>query len=147
MGNKTEISDQFFDKSRYGNHKQYIAPDNNPILIKNHNYIIIWGHWNSPDEKLAIKDGDYYEPINALRAYKKGIISRGEYFDLIQIAKQRFFTVGIEDINLRGNHLIISFNSKGKLVTDRHGEIEIRVCNFEFLKNHRKNTSCIDRQS
>lgn len=134
MGNKTEISDKFFDKSRYKNHKDYIASDGTAILKKNHNYIIIWGDWNGPDEKLAVKDGDYCEAINALRAYREGIISQDEYFALLQVAKEKLSKVGIEDLNLRGNHLLISFDSKGNLITDSHGMIEVRVCNFEFLK-------------
>jgi len=135
MGNKTEIYDKFFDKNRYKSHKDYIASDGISILKRDHNYIIIWGDWNGPDEKLAIKDGDYCETINALRAYREKIISQDGYFALLQAAKEKLSKVGIEDLNLRGNHLLISFDNKGNLITDSHGIIEVRLCNFEFLKN------------
>ena len=48
--------------------------------------------------------------------------------------KDALLKAGIKDLNLRGNHLLISFNSKGVLITDEKGMPEVRLCNFEFLK-------------
>jgi hypothetical protein len=42
--------------------------------------------------------------------------------------------VGIEDLNLRGNHVMVSRDSRGRLVQDNSGFPEIRLCNFEFLR-------------
>ena len=133
-GNKTRISEELFDNSRYERHKGYMTPDGIPILKKNRDYIIIWGYWNGPDEKLAAKDGDYYEGINALCAYREGIITQETYITLLKVAKEKLSKVGIEDLNLRGNHLLISLDSTGTLITDSQGMPEIRVCNFEFLR-------------
>jgi len=136
-GNKTEISKGLFDNSRYNSHKGHRTPDGIPILNKNREYTIIWGYWNGPDEKLAAKDRDYYEGIDALHAYKEKIISREDYITLLQMAKKKLLNVGVEDLNLRGNHILISFDSKGNRIVDDQGMLEIRICNFEFLK--RKN--------
>ena len=43
-----------FDDSRYENHKDIITPDGIPILMKDSDYIIIWGYWNGPDEMLVL---------------------------------------------------------------------------------------------
>lgn len=133
-GNKTEISENLFDNSRYESHKNIVTPDGMPILKANRNYIIIWGYWNGPDEKLAAKDGDYYEGINVLRAYRDGIITQEEYISLLQVAKDKLSCEGIEDLNLRGNHLLISLDNTGNLIVDNNGRPELRICNFEFLK-------------
>lgn len=133
-GNNTDISENLFDNSRYESHRDILTPDGFPILMRNHDYIIIWGYWNGPDEKLASKDGDYYEGIDAIRAYWEGIITREQYLDLLQTAKEKLMQAGIEDLNLRGNHLLVSLDNQGNLITDDHGITEIRVCNFEFLK-------------
>ncbi|MDI6792904.1 MAG: hypothetical protein QME81_08580 [bacterium] len=133
-GTETEISDNLFDNSRYESHKDYFTPDGMPILMKNRDYITIWGYWNGPDEKLAAKDGDFYEGVNALHAYREGVITREEYLNLLRVGKERLSKVGIEDLNLRGRHILISFDSKGTLITDERGLPEIRICNFEFLK-------------
>ena len=133
-GNKTRISEELFDNSRYERHKGYLTPDGIPILKKSRDYVIIWGYWNGPDEKLAAKDGDYYEGINALRAYREGIITQETYITLLKVAKEKLSRVGIEDLNLRGNHLLISLDTAGTLITDSQGMPELRVCNFEFLR-------------
>jgi hypothetical protein len=131
---KTEIADNLFDNSRYQNHQNLFTPDELPILQKNYEYIMIWGYWNGPDEKLAAQDGDYYEGVNTLQAYRQGLISQKQYFDLLQLAKEKLLQAGIEDLNLRGNHLLISHDSKGNWIKDYRGELELRICNFEFLK-------------
>ena len=46
----------------------------------------------------------------------------------------RLADAGIEDLNLRGTHLLLSLDSKGNLVRDREGNPDVRICNFEFLK-------------
>jgi len=40
----------------------------------------------------------------------------------------------VEDLNLRGNHGMVSRDSRGNLGCDADGFPEIRLCNFEFLK-------------
>jgi len=133
-GDKTKFSSEIFDNSRYESHTDYMAPDNIPILKEKRYYIIIWGYWNGPDEKIADKDDDFYEGINALTAYRDGVITEKQYLNLLQLTKKRLIKVGIKDLNLRGDHLLISFDSKGNLVTNSRGNPEIRICNFEFLK-------------
>jgi len=136
-GIKTEISPELADSSRYESHQSILTPDGMPILEMNRDYIVIWGYWNGPDEKLASVDGDYYEGINTLRAYRSGIITKDDYFRLLKMMKTRLLRVGVEDINLRGSHLLISLDSKGQLVTDSRGKPEVRICNFAFFKSGR----------
>jgi hypothetical protein len=134
FGKKTSISETVFDNSRYISHQQYRMPDGNPILSKDHNYIIIWGYWNGPDEKLAEKDGDYLEGIGALRAYRNRIITREEYITILRIKKERLAKVGIEDLHLRGSHILLSLDSAGDLIRDAENVPDMRICNFELLK-------------
>lgn len=136
-GNKTEVSSEFFDESRYIKHEKCIVTDDLPILMKDHGYITIWGYWNGPDEKLADKDEDYYEGINALTAYREEVIDEKEYLNLVENTKKKLAGIGVEDLNLRGNHLLISFDSNKKMITDKEGNPDVRICNFEFLKKIR----------
>jgi len=132
--NKTKTANNILEMTRYNSHKDLVSSDDVPILEKYHDYISIWGYWNGPDEKLAAKDGDYYEGINVLEAYKKGIITENKYLKLLRRAKDKLLRAGFEDLNFRGNHLLISLDSKNNLVRDNHGMPELRVCNFEFIK-------------
>jgi hypothetical protein len=135
FGRKIAISDSIFDNSRYISHEQLLTPDGNPILRKNYKYIIIWGYWNGPDEKLAAKDGDYLEGISALSAYRKGMIKRDEYITLLNRKEERLQKVGYEDLHLRGSHVLLSLDNKGNLVKDDENIPEMRICNFELIKN------------
>jgi hypothetical protein len=131
---EAEISNNLFDGSRYSSLEHLATPDGEPILKKNREYIIIWGYWNGPDEKLADRDGDYYQGMSALWAYKENLIDKDMYFKLLGRVREKLAAVGVEDLNLRGNHVMVSRDSRGRLVTDAEGFPEIRLCNFEFLK-------------
>jgi hypothetical protein len=133
-GNKIDISDLLLDERRYKQYRNLLTPDHKPVLRKEHNYLIIWGYWNGPDEKLAVLDGDYYKGINALAAYRNGLITLDEYIELIERKKKRLAAAGIEDLNLKGTHLLLSLDSGGSLVRDKQGLPDVRICNFEFLK-------------
>jgi hypothetical protein len=41
---------------------------------------------------------------------------------------------GFEDINLKPDHLLITFNPDGQLVIDSFGKPEVRLCNLELVK-------------
>jgi hypothetical protein len=41
---------------------------------------------------------------------------------------------GLEDLNLKPAHLLISFDPKQQLVLDASGKPEVRLCNFELVR-------------
>jgi hypothetical protein len=134
-GSKSKISDCYRDDSRYTSHADMLVPDKNePILKKDHEYIIIWGYWNGTDEMLANYDGNYYTAINALSAYRQHFITKTAYFRLMETVRNRMLAVGVEDLNLRGTHILLSINSANEIVTDEAGLPKTRICNFELLK-------------
>ncbi len=133
-GKTMNISDSILDSSRFETHRALRTPEGDPILRKDHNYIIIWGYWNGLDEKLAVNDGDYLEGINALSAFREGLISRDDYLLLLKRKEERLAITGFEDLHLRGSHVLLSLDSQGKLLRDSQGIPEMRICNFELIK-------------
>jgi hypothetical protein len=133
-GKAMNISESILDTSRFESHESLKSPEGNSILQKEHNYIIIWGYWNGLDEKLAVNDSDYLEGINALSAFRESIISRDEYVSLLKRKEERLRHAGFEDLHLRGSHVLLSLDSRGKLLRDAQGIPEMRICNFELLK-------------
>lgn len=133
-GHKSEMSAALLDDSRYQSHQALKAPDGHPLLSKHHDYMIIWGYWNGPDELLAAKDEDYYRGMNALSAHREGLISEEMYMRLMAETRSRLADVGIEDLNLRGTHLLLSLDKSGRLLMDDQGIPAVRICNFELLK-------------
>lgn len=141
MGNKTEIIERFFDNNRYESHARLTDSKGNPVLKKNRNYIIIWGYWNGPDERLARDQDDVIEGINMLYAYREGILSRDEYMRLLRTVKDKLCGIGVEDLNLSGKHLLVSVNHAREIIRDENHHPDIRICNFEFLKRFGKTCS------
>lgn len=133
-GQKSEISPRLLDKSRYESHADLRMPDGRPILSQRRDYIIIWGYWNGPDEMLAARDQDYYRAIDALQAYRRGRIKEETYMRVVQAATERLRAAGVQDLNLRGSHLLLSLDGADQLVTDQQELPTVRICNFELLK-------------
>jgi len=134
-GGRTGISEFLFDNQRYNTHQHLVTPEGKPILRHYHDYIIIWGYWNGPDDMLAARDGDYFEGINALRAWREGIITEAEYVDLMERIREKLRTLKVEDLNLRGSHILLSRRSNaGELIREQDGFPETRICNFELLR-------------
>ena len=133
-GHKSEVPSRIVDNSRYETHERLKTKDGHPVLGGHHDYIMIWGYWNGPDELLADKDEEYYRGIDALRAYKVGLITEEVYQRTMEAAKQRLAEAGIEDLDLRGNHLLLSVERSGRLLIGRKDIPAVRICNFELLR-------------
>jgi hypothetical protein len=126
------------DESRYESHKAILTPEGTPVLRRDRDYIIIWGFWNKPDEMLAQQDGEYYKATDALHALRSGLLSKEQYLDLVQKTRDRLAAVGVTDLNLRGNHLLLSAMESGQFVRNEDGSLNVHICNFELLKKTRK---------
>jgi hypothetical protein len=134
---KAEGSKQLVDNSRYESHKDLTTPDGHPILSKNHDYMIIWGYWNGPDEALAARDEHIYKGINALEALKQGLIPEDLYVRTMHRTAGRLRELGVEDLNFTGKHLLLSQDMSGRIVTSTDGIPAVRICNFELLRRVR----------
>jgi hypothetical protein len=134
-GLRSDISDMLFDPRRHESHKHLITPHGTPVLSPDGDYITIWGYWNGPDEKLAAEDGDYFEGVNALRAWREGQITEEKYVMLMQSVREKLAALKVEDLNLRGTHILLSRQvSTGELVSGPDGLPEARICTFELLR-------------
>jgi hypothetical protein len=125
---------QVSDERRYAALAEFHTPDGEPVARREYDYITIWGFWNGPDELLAAQDGKFYQAFNVKRAFTNKLISEQTLTELIQMVTRRLGHCGFEDLNLKPDHLLISFDSEQKLVLDTMGKPELRLCNFELLR-------------
>lgn len=136
-GEAATVPEEMRDGRRCATHEALRTPDGQPVLRADRDYFMIWGYWNGPDEKLAALDGDYYEGISALHAYRCGVLSLDRYMQLVRRHEERLEAAGLRDLSLSGNHLLLSLAGSGELVRDAAGEPEVRICNFELLSRMR----------
>jgi len=133
-GHKPEVSARLVDNSRFESHAALTTDDGHPVLGLNHDYMTLWGYWNGPDEMLADRDQEYYRGIDALRAYREGLITEEVYIQVMESSRRRLAEAGIEDLDLRGNHLLLSVERSGRLAVDEQGVPAVRICSFELLR-------------
>jgi len=129
-----QVSPHLIDESRYESHKGISCFDGKDILQRDKQYVTIWGYWNGPDEKLAELDDNYDIAINALNAYREKMISEKEYITLMNEVRRKLLKAGIEDLNLRGKHILLSLDDNNEIICNESHEAEWRICNFEMLK-------------
>ena len=122
------------DLSRYKALEGVLTPDGRPALGTDREYITIWGFWNGPDELLAVRDGQYYVGINADQAFREGRIGEQALEELIERVRRRLRLCGYEHLNLKPDHLLVSFGPDNKLVLDTFGKPQLRLCNFEMIR-------------
>lgn len=122
------------DKSRFTSHCSLRTPEGDAILQKDREYTIIWGFWNKPDDVLAKEDGNYYRALDALQAFREGILSEDVYIQLMDHVRKTLLENAVEDLNFRGKHILISMDGTGRIVTDRSGLPEARICNYDLLR-------------
>ena len=133
-GSRREAAGAGADARRYTALAHLLTPDGEPALRTDYDYITIWGFWNGPDELLAAHDGSFYSSLNATHACANGLISRRMMEELLEAEAAKLARCGLEDLNLKPDHLLLSFDCEHKQVLDTFGKPEVRLCNFEFVR-------------
>ena len=133
-GSKRDAARQVSDERRYTMLADIRTPEGEPAVRKENDFITIWGFWNGPDEVLAAQDGRFYSAVNAKRAQAAGLISAGQMDELMQNKLVKMRSCGLEDLNPKSDHLLVSVDPDKKLVLDTSGKPEVRLCNFELVR-------------
>jgi len=133
-GSSRETDQPVADERRFLTLANLLTPDGEVILQKGRNYITIWGFWNGPDELLAAQDTHHYTAMNAKYACANKLISEEVMLELMQSKAAKLVQCGLEDLNLKPDHLLISFDSQKKLLLDATDKPEVRLCNFELVR-------------
>jgi len=124
------------DLSRYESHENILTPEGHPVLSGNHEYIVLWGYWNGPDELLATRDRDYYRPIDAQKACDEGIITKELSARLLESTRRRLARAGVDALRLTGDHILLSLDPTGALAIDPESLPRARICSFDTLRHH-----------
>ncbi len=133
-GSKRDPGRKIMDERRGAALAHLRTPDGDPAVRHDCDYITIWGFWNGPDQLLAANDGRCYSSMNAKRASAQNFITRQMMAGLLESKAKKLALCGLEDLNLKPDHLLISFDSERNLVLDTFGKPEVRLCNFELVR-------------
>jgi len=121
------------DTRKYESHNNILDPEGNPVLREDHNYIIIQGYYNGPDEWVAKQKGPLYRPVDLDRAVKEGLIDKATSLMLFEKTKERVKKAGYDGSLLKPDDLLLSVDNEDKIVMDKSGEPLVVICNFEVI--------------
>jgi len=127
---KVEVS---VDSRKYQSHEAIRDSDGNPILAAEHNYITIRGYYNGPDEWVSQHENELLTPLDLLKAVRRKIIDETQCRRFVEKTCARLREAGYDGSLLKANDLLIAVDSQDKIVTDRTGEPDIIICNFEVI--------------
>ena len=126
------------DYRKFESHKNIIGADGKTVLKENHNYITIRGYYNGSDDWISKKDGLYFTPYNMDKAIQHQLIEIQEAESVLEKTIKKLDKHGYDGSLLHFNDILITFDPDGNLVKNSDGELEGRICNFDFIikKNH-----------
>ncbi|GBE03515.1 MAG TPA: hypothetical protein ENH01_13435 [Nitrospirae bacterium] len=127
---KMEMS---FDQRRYESHKNIFDPEGRPVLQEEHNYILIRGYYNGPDEWVARQSGPLYKRISLAEAVATGILEMDKSLLLLEKVKVKLEKAGYIGTLLKLDDLVLSLDNDGSIVKDNTGSPLVVICNFEYI--------------
>jgi len=70
----------------------------------------------------------------AEEAYQQGFLKKASYMALIEKKRRRLKKRGFEDLNIKGDHLLLSHNNEGAFIYGKDQLPEVHICNFELMR-------------
>jgi hypothetical protein len=132
-GHRSQIQAEKSDRSRYESHAGLYSPNGKAVLRPGYDYISVWGYWNGPDEMLANRDGGYFKGVNGAQAQAMGILNETQLKELLDRERRRLKEADMDYLRLRPEQLLLSLDSAGTPLVDADGNLETRICNFQFI--------------
>jgi hypothetical protein len=133
-GSPRDTSRNLVDNRRFEELARLRTPEGDLTLRPDRDYITVWGFWNGPDEMLAADDTRRYRGMNAAQAHDEGLLSARLLHELVARKAAKLERLGLEDLNPKPTHLLVSFDTDGKLLLDTEGQPDIRLANFELIR-------------
>jgi len=90
--------------------------------------------WRVNDHGRTIRELRRWSAIDAAQACRAGMITPQQEQEIVQRQRRVLADVGFLDVNLRGEHILLSYVPGGSFKTDADDQIELRHANFEFVR-------------
>jgi hypothetical protein len=121
------------DYRRFDAFKDLLTPDGKPILPRDHDYITLFGYWRGHDDRDAPNDSLLWTPLDLAQAAAKGIITDAKREQLVDRQRRSLRAAGFIDLDLKPDHILLSYIPGGPVKLESDGSEELRHCNFELV--------------
>lgn len=133
-GSRISESGAVADDRRHRKFSSLLTPDGDLVFRRDRDYITLYGFWNGADAMLEADDQHHYRAVGGGHAIAEGLIPQGTLDDLLQQTRERLLAHQLEPLDLRADHLLLSYDDSGALVIEEDGNPEVRLCNFEMIR-------------
>ena len=133
-GGLGELVSPVRDDRRFKQMNSVLTPEGKPVLPRDHDYITIWGYWRGCDDDHAVQDDLLWTPLDVSQALAKKMISVALHDEIIQRHAQMLAEAGFVDLNLKADHILLSYIPDGPIKLTEDGYPETRQCNFELVR-------------
>jgi len=122
------------DTRRFDAARGILSPEGQPVLRPEPDYVTIWGYWRGLEDDQAPEDVGFWSPIDAEQARAKDYISAAQLEEIMERHRATLAAAGFEDLDLRPDHVLLSYRPGAAFMTDEHGRIQTRHCNMEMVR-------------
>jgi hypothetical protein len=129
-----EVSGMIMDDRRFDRMRKIRSPENMPVMPMCHDYVTIWGYWRGLEDDAAVEDKMLWTPIDVGSATVQGIIDEPTARHIMLCHAETLANAGLVDLNLKPDHVLISYVPSGPVKLSIDGRIESRQCNFELMR-------------
>ncbi|MEI8196775.1 MAG: hypothetical protein WCI73_12825 [Phycisphaerae bacterium] len=133
-GGLGELVSPVRDDRRFKQMSAILSPDGKPVLPRDHDYITIWGYWRGCEDDHAVQDDLLWTPLDVSQALAKKMISVALHDEIIHRHAQALARAGFVDLNLKADHILLSYIPDGPIKIREDGYPETRQCNFELVR-------------
>jgi hypothetical protein len=132
-GHDSHLEHRTLDWRRYRSHEQVRTPSGDPALRPERNYVTLWSFGGCPEIGREYQDS-CSRALNGEQALVRGLLTQAELTAVLEAERTQIEATGIEVLKLLPRQILISLDSQGRLARDADGQLEVRLCSFDFLK-------------
>ena len=135
------------DHRRFDAFKNLLTPDGKLVLPRDHDYITLFGYWRGREDEEAVHDSFLWTPVDVAQAAVKGIINDTLRDQIVERHRQNLARAGFIDLNLKADHILLSYIPEGPVKCEPDGFPELRHCNFELVTRKQAIASDLPKSS
>lgn len=133
-GSRSAASDIGTDDRHHRCFASLLTPDGDPVIRPEHDYITLYGFWDGTDAMLDANAEHCNRAVSGEDACAAGLISASTLDGLLLQTRDRLLAHRLEPLDLRPDHLLLSYDPAGALIIGADGTPEVRLCNFELIR-------------
>jgi hypothetical protein len=123
-----------FDDRHHRCFSAQLTPDGDPVIRPDRDYIALFGFWDGTDAMLDANAEHRNRAVSGEQACATGLIAKTTVAELLRQTRDRLLAHRLEPLDLRPDHLLLSYAAAGNLIVGTDGIPEVRLCNFELIR-------------